>query len=82
MSKQNPVFMRGLAFRKRLSIYDANGEFVKNGSMGKTKKFSSPSFSNVSLMNGYTVKNIVAAGVSYTIHCTRSINITVYMQFY
>ncbi|MGN1141286.1 MAG: hypothetical protein ACI4TF_08790 [Oliverpabstia sp.] len=64
------------------TIYDANGEFVKNGSMGKTKKFSSPTFSNVALMNGYTAKNIVAAGVSYTIHCTRSVNITVYMQFY
>lgn len=63
------------------SIYDANGKFIKNGSVGFTKKFENPTFSNVSLMGNNYARYVTAAGVTYTLHCTRGVNINVYMVF-
>lgn len=63
------------------SIYDANGKFIKNGSVGFTKKFEDPTFSNISLMGNNYAKYVTAAGVTYTLHCTRGVTINVYMVF-
>lgn len=63
------------------SIYDSSGNFIKNGFEGFTKKFSTPTFTNISLMGGKSAQFVVSAGVNYTIHCTRGVTVTVNMQF-
>lgn len=63
------------------SIYDSNGKFIKNGNVGFTKTFNSPTFSNVSLMGNKYARYVSSAGVTYTLHCTRGVNISVYMAF-
>lgn len=57
---------------------EQNGKFIKNGNVGFTKTFNSPTFSNISLMGNKYAKYISVAGVTYTLHCTRGVNISVY----
>lgn len=53
------------------------GKFDHKGDIGETLNFSSPTFSNVKIMaNGQSISPI-AAGVTYTLKCSRGVNIDV-----
>ena len=61
------------------SIY-RNGSFVKNGHLGDTKNFRTPTFSNVQMMDeNESLKDVTVAGASYTLYCTRGVTINVFL---
>ena len=56
-----------------------NGTFVKRGSLGTTKNYTTPKFSNVKLMASGQAIAPITAGVTYKLKCSRGVNINVYM---
>lgn len=61
------------------SIY-VNGTFSKDGSLGSTKNYSTPTFSNVTLMSSNQSIDPISAGATYTLNCSRGVTINVYIQ--
>jgi len=60
-------------------IYE-NGSFLKKGSLGNTKNYSSPTFTNVTLMSSSRSIDPISAGATYTLYCSRGVTINVYLQ--
>ena len=58
-----------------------NGEFAKRGKVGTTINYSTPTFSNVSMMPSNQTIDPVTAGVEYTLNCTRGVTIYVRIPF-
>ena len=58
-----------------------NGVFEKKGSLGTTKNYTSPTFSNVTLMSSSQSIEPLGAGVTYTLVCTRGVTIDVRIPF-
>lgn len=57
-----------------------NGSFVRNGTLGDSEDFDTPTFSNIQLMNeNESVVDVVTAGATYTLYCTRGVTINVYI---
>lgn len=69
-----------LYWRAEGDIY-TNGEFTRRGSISDTIDYSTPTFSNVSLMPSNQTIDPVTAGVEYTLNCTRGITIYVRVPF-
>lgn len=67
-----------LYWRAEGEIYK-NGTFVKRGSLGTTKNYTTPKFSNVKLMTSGQSIAPITAGVTYKLKCSRGVNINVYL---
>ncbi len=63
------------------SLYK-NGKRIRGAIMGFTKKYSTPTFTSVTLMGpSYAVGDPIAAGVRYTLYCSRGVTINVSVSF-
>lgn len=60
-------------------VYE-NNVFLKNGDIGGTKSFPKPTFSNETLMSSSQSIDPIIAGATYTLYCTRSVQIDVFIQ--
>ncbi len=58
------------------SIYQ-NNKFLKKGSLGFSKNYSSPTFSVKLMDDNKSMKDIVSAGATYTLKCSRGVTIDV-----
>ena len=48
--------------------------------LGTTRKFNSPTFTNVRLMPSNQTIEPITAGVTYSLYCSRGVTIRVYVQ--
>ena len=58
-----------------------NGSLVEHGSVGFTKNYGTPTFSNVTLMGNGEELRAFSLGVTYTLYCSRSVSIDVAISF-
>lgn len=87
-SSYKVLIREGVTAKSSKLYYNVEGDIYKDGVntkkkiMGFTKKFTSPTFNAVKLMGAsYSVRNAINAGVTYTLYCTRGVEIEVRVRF-
>lgn len=68
-----------LYWRAEGEIY-TNGNFTRKGILGKTINYTSPKFSNVTLMPSDQSIAPITAGATYTLNCSRGVTIKVFLN--
>lgn len=68
-----------LYWRAEGNVY-TNGNFTRKDVLGKTINYTSPKFSNVSLMPSSQSIDPITAGATYTLNCSRGVTIKVFLN--